>query len=114
LLAEQLEGPLNDKQRRFIDHIHRDSLHLLELINDILDLSKIEAAKLSLNVETFDACSAVSQAVNSIAPGADAKRIRLEIRPGPHLMVHADRIRFRQILLNLLTNAVKFTPTEVP
>jgi PAS domain S-box-containing protein len=112
LLGEQLEGSLNDKQKRFVNHIHKDSLHLLELINDILDLSKIEAGKLSLNLETFDACSAVSEAVNSIAPAAEAKGITLEVQPGPTLQVHADRVRLRQILLNLFSNAVKFTPAQ--
>ena len=112
LLGEQLEGPLNDKQRRFIDHIHKDSFHLLELINDILDLSKIEAKKLTLNLETLDACSASIDALNSIAPVAEAKQVRLEVRPGRHMTVRADPIRFRQIFLNLLSNAVKFTPAQ--
>lgn len=112
LLAEQLEGPLNDKQKRFVDHVHKDSLHLLELINDILDLSKIESGKLSLHLETFEACSAITDVVNSIKHAAEAKQIRIETKPGPTLMVHADLVRFRQILLNLLSNAVKFTPAK--
>ena len=54
LLGEELQGPLNEKQKRFIGHIHKDSLHLLELINDILDLSKIESGRLALRPEAFD------------------------------------------------------------
>src|SRR5205807_3202328 len=54
LLGEQLEGPLNEKQQRFVQHIHTDSLHLLELINDVLDISKIEADRLELRPEAFD------------------------------------------------------------
>jgi len=110
LLSEELEGPLNDKQKRFVDHIHRDSFHLLELINDILDLSKIEAGKLDLHLEVFNALDAVHEVFHSIAPVADAKKILLELKSCPALTVHADRIRLKQILLNLLSNAVKFTP----
>ncbi len=68
LLAEELEGPLNEKQKRFIQHIHKDSLHLLELINDVLDLSKIEAGKVELRFEAFDVATAVEEVLASIRP----------------------------------------------
>jgi len=110
LLGEELDGALNSKQRRFVEHIHRDSLHLLELINDILDLSKIEAGRLDLHLEIFDATHAAHEDMNSIAPAAQAKHVSLEFAPCAPMQVYADRIRFRQILLNLLSNAVKFTP----
>lgn len=110
LLSEELEGPLNQRQKRFIQHIHKDSLHLLELINGILDLSKIEAGKLELHLEIFDAIEAVNEVVTSIAPLAGARSISLEIEGCTHLMIKADRVRFKQILLNLVSNAVKFTP----
>ena len=109
LLGEELDGALNSKQRRFVEHIHKDSLHLLELINDILDLSKIEAGRLDLHLEAFEATGAARETLNSVAPAAQAKHISLEFAPCPPISVHADRIRFRQILLNLLSNAVKFT-----
>lgn len=112
LLAEQLEGPLNEKQARFANHIHRDSLHLLELINDILDLSKIEAGKLDLHLEVFDAADAVSEVINSMSSAADAKNIVVTFEPRRPLMLRADRVRLKQILLNLLSNAVKFTPKQ--
>jgi len=110
LLGEELDGPLNRKQMRFVEHIHKDSLHLLELINDILDLSKIEAGRLDLHLEIFDATHAAHEDMNSIAPAAQAKHISLEFKQCAPIHVYADRIRFRQILLNLLSNAVKFTP----
>jgi signal transduction histidine kinase len=110
LLAEQLEGPLTDKQRRFVEHIQRDSTHLLELINDVLDLSKIEAGKLDLHRENFNATAVVREVLTTIAPAASAKKLTVEMKPCASLDIHADRVRFKQILLNLLSNAVKFTP----
>jgi PAS domain S-box-containing protein len=110
LLEEELKGPLNDDQKRFIGHIHRDSMHLLELINEILDLSKIEAGRLELKRETFDSHAAIEQAVATIRPHADAKSIRLDTDVVVNVAIEADPLRFKQILLNLLSNAVKFTP----
>jgi len=110
VLTEELQGPLNAKQKRFIDHIHRDSLHLLDLINGILDLSKIEAGKLELHLESFDPNAAVDEIVTSIAPVAASKAIAVEHNPHAPLAILADRTQFRQILYNLLSNAVKFTP----
>ncbi len=112
LLAEELEGPLNQKQRRFVDHIHTDSLHLLELINDILDLSKIEAGRLDLRPEVFDFSGVLAESVNSIRTLADAKSLNLETEVELRTALTADRLRVKQILVNLLSNAVKFTPDE--
>ncbi|MBI1899254.1 MAG: PAS domain S-box protein [Acidobacteria bacterium] len=108
LLIEELEGPLNKKQERFLGHIHQDSNHLLELINDILDLSKIEAGRLELRPETFSVSAAVDEALATIRPRAAAKSIHLDNRAGGG-EIRADPVRFKEILLNLLSNAVKFT-----
>lgn len=110
LLEEELEGPLNEKQHRFIGHIHRDSQHLLALINDVLDLSKIESGRLELQREVFSLAEAVEDAVSSIRPRATAKSIQLTVVSPGNLEIFADRLRFKQILYNLLSNAVKFTP----
>jgi PAS domain S-box-containing protein len=110
LLSEQLEGPLNEKQKRFVNHIHHDSLHLLELINDILDLSKIEAGRLELHPETFDAIAAVEEVLSSIRALGAPKSIGIDNRVQGELTLYADRVRFKEILYNLLSNAVKFTP----
>ncbi len=112
LLSEQIEGPLNGKQKRFVNHIHADSLHLLELINEILDLSKIEAGRLELRRETFDMSSALAETLSSVKTLASQKSIEIEnLAPGG-MSVHADRVRFKEILYNLLSNAVKFTPED--
>lgn len=110
LLAEELEGPLNEKQKRFLDHVHRDSLHLLELINDVLDLSRIEAGRLELNIENFDARRIVADAITGVRPLADSKKIAVQNAVDREVFISADRVRFREILTNLLSNAVKFTP----
>ena len=110
LLAEEIQGPLNDKQRRFVDHIYRDSQHLLELINDILDLSKVEAGKIELHPEVLDARSELQKTAESIRPIAANKSIAIEIRTDENFSLRADPVRLREIVLNLLTNAVKFTP----
>jgi PAS domain S-box-containing protein len=110
LLEEEIQGPLNDAQRRFVGHVHRDSVHLLELINDILDLSKIEANRMELKIESFDARAAVREAVEGITPAALAKGIAVDDWDGLPVYVLADRVRFREIVNNLLSNAVKFTP----
>ena len=110
LLGEELEGPLNEKQQRFINHIHKDSLHLLELINDVLDLSKIEAGRLELRPEVFDAAGAIEEVLSSIRPLGVVKSIELETDVSIPAALRADRLRFKQVLYNLLSNAVKFTP----
>jgi PAS domain S-box-containing protein len=110
LLNEELKGPLNDAQKRFISHIHQDSLHLLELINEILDLSKIEAGRLELRPETFEMAAAIDETLSSIRALAAPKSITIERRAASGISLHADRVRFKEILYNLLSNAVKFTP----
>jgi PAS domain S-box-containing protein len=110
LLDEEIEGPLNEKQKRFVSHIHRDSLHLLELINDILDLSRIEAGRIDLRPEVFAMTGAVEEVMATIRPQAVANSLQLEGPLTPDIALCADRVRFKEVLYNLLSNAVKFTP----
>ena len=110
LLAEGTPGALNVKQKRFVDHIKQGSTHLLQLINDILDLSKIEAGQLELHNEEFLVKDALPEVLSTIHPLAMAKNIRIEQNLENQSLVKADRMRFKQILYNLLSNAVKFTP----
>src|ERR1022692_3047516 len=78
LLAEEKEGPLNEKQKRFLSHIQNDSLHLLDLINDLLDLSKIEAGRLELRYEVFPVDAVIAEAIASVQPRATAKSLYIE------------------------------------
>lgn len=110
LLAEQTAGKLNDKQKRFVNHIKEGSAHLLQLINDILDLSKIEAGQIELRCEDFQVEDALPEVLSTIRPLAMAKNIRVQQKVDAPRAVYADRVRFKQILYNLLSNSVKFTP----
>ena len=112
LLVEQTAGPLSDKQMRFVHHIKQGSAHLLQLINDILDLSKIEAGQLELRCESFQVRDALPEVLSTIRPLAMAKNILVEHKVEIIRPVYADRVRFKQILYNLLSNAVKFTPKD--
>jgi len=110
LLTEEV-GPLNDTQREFLDSILRNGRHLLGLINSVLDLSKIEAGRMTLTLEPTDVRELIMGAVTDTASLRAAKRqeCHLEIGPDP-LPALADGFRIRQILFNLLSNASKFTP----
>ncbi len=110
LLSEENAGALNDKQKRFVTHIQRDAHHLLELINDILDLSKIEAGRLELHLEVFPMAVPAAEVLTSIRPLAASKRISIDSDLDTALVLNADRVRFKEILYNLLSNAIKFTP----
>jgi PAS domain S-box-containing protein len=111
LLEDQNFGPLNEKQQRYVHNIWTSGKHLLTLINDILDLSKVEAGRIEIKPEPFPLPEALKAALNDIRLQADAKRLKLYLHVGEELnTVVADPTRFKQILYNLLSNAVKFTP----
>ncbi|HXL22522.1 MAG TPA: HAMP domain-containing sensor histidine kinase [Candidatus Dormibacteraeota bacterium] len=110
LLLKQIPGQLNEKQHRFVAHMENGAKHLLALINDILDLSKIEAGELELKTEDFLVADAAQEVLSMIGPHARAKSIALESHIAEGIAVHADFLRFKQLLTNLLSNAVKFTP----
>jgi signal transduction histidine kinase len=110
LLGEEMKGPLNVDQKRFVNHIRKDALHLLALINEILDLSRIEAGKLILSRETLDLNAVLDDATSSIRPQCGTKSIRIEADIPLSILIDGDRVRVRQIFYNLLSNAVKFTP----
>jgi len=110
LLREESAGPLNDKQKRYAGHVTQGARHLLTLINDILDLSKIEAGRVELRMEKFMLHEAIGETVTAIQPLAASKNLRLLSELPSGVEIVADRTRFKQILYNLLSNAIKFTP----
>jgi len=110
LLEDQLAGPLTDKQRGYIHNVWTSGKHLLDLINDILDLSKVEAGKIELHVETFPLREALVAALTMVRPQTAKKRISLRSEIVAETRVTADPLRFKQIMYNLLSNAIKFTP----
>jgi signal transduction histidine kinase len=111
VLGEHMFGDLNAKQDEYVRDIHGSGKHLLSLINDILDLSKIEAGRMELDVATFDLPSAINDAVTLVRERAARHGVALECNVDPGLgEFTGDERKFKQIMLNLLSNAVKFTP----
>lgn len=110
-LLEEVYGSLTQKQKQSIQTISQSGQHLLELINDILDLAKIESGKMDLQLTTFSVRTLCETSLNFVRPMAYRKNIQLSLdvadEPGDILM---DERRLRQVLINLLSNAVKFTP----
>ena len=106
-------GEISDRQKRFIENISTSGKHLLALINNVLDLSKVEANKMELHYETFSAAGVFSEVKQLISPLASKKRLQVEfIIENDFTNIYADKTRFKQILFNLISNAVKFTPSN--
>ncbi|MCL4294632.1 MAG: response regulator [Anaerolineae bacterium] len=111
VLREHIYGPLNEKQLHAVGHIEEGGRHLLTLINDILDLSKIEAGKLELFMAPVSVENVCQASLRFIKQMAQKKRIEVTLAlASPLGTLQADERRLKQILVNLLTNAVKFTP----
>jgi len=110
LLADERYGPLNDRQQRYVNHIHTGGKHLLKLISDILDLSKIEAGRMELAREHVAVAPAFAEVISGLYPLAEKKSQVLVQQVEANLHVHADAMRFKQVLTNLVGNAIKFTP----
>jgi len=113
-LKEETFGPVgSDKNREYLNDIHHSGQHLLDLINDILDVSAIEAGALELHEENIDLTNVVDAAVRLIRPRAEAGQVIVTASLDPEIsLVFADRRRVMQVMLNLLSNAVKFTPED--
>ncbi len=111
ILLQGLGGPLSEEQEKQLGMVQKSGRHLLNLINDVLDISKIEAGELSIAREPFDLSAIILSAVAAMRPIAEKGGVRIEaaLPEGP-LNIVADRRRTEQVLTNLLSNAVKFTP----
>lgn len=111
MMRSRLFGPLPGKYAEYADLIHESGQHMLDLIGDVLDLSKVEAGQYDLNYDTFDAADVIRSSVKMIRPAADAAEVSIDINLDldQALLIQADRRAVRQILLNLLSNAVKFS-----
>ncbi|MGH9418736.1 MAG: PAS domain S-box protein, partial [Thermoanaerobaculia bacterium] len=109
-LSDGRPGPLNDKQKEYLGDILNSGRHLLHLINDMLDLVKVQAGKVELTVEPFRLEEVIGEVCTGVHPIAESKRIEIKVGIAPGLdSVTLDRQRFKQILYNLLSNALKFT-----
>jgi PAS domain S-box-containing protein len=117
LLLDQIYGPLNEKQQRGIERTHRAAKHLLELVNDILDLSKIEAGKMEVELQPVTFPQLIEDLFVTVQPLADERGSKLTVmHEGRSQTIISDPRRLRQILLNLISNAIKFgegKPIEV-
>ncbi len=109
LLEMGLHGPVSEEQKGALARIDRSQRHLLRLINDILNLSRIEAGKVDYKIEIVQLREVVENMTPMIYPQVASKSLHLEVDVPEHLMVSGDREKIQQIILNLLTNAIKFT-----
>jgi len=109
ILLQGLAGPLNDEQRKQMGMVKNSSQHLLELITDIIDLSKIEAGKITLHPEAFDLAKTVRDVVETLRVTAVRKSLMLTIKGVENIIIENDARRVKQVLVNLVANAVKFT-----
>lgn len=110
VLLEQMFGSINERQEEYLRDIHGSGQHLLELLNEILDLSKVEAGRMEIEYSTFELAPVLDDAVALLRERAAAHAIDLRVESGIGVQtVYADRLRLKQVLVNLVSNAVKFT-----
>ncbi len=111
VMLEELDGPLTDNMRTDLGLIQKNGQHLLHLINDVLDMAKIESGKMNLNLEDFNLQEIIEEVTSITSPLASEKNLALFIEPDsdPGIHISADKIRIRQVMINLVNNAIKFT-----
>jgi signal transduction histidine kinase len=111
VMLEELDGPLTDNMQNDLGLIYKNGQHLLHLINDVLDMAKIESGKMNLNIEKFNLQEIIEEVTSITAPLASEKNLALFIEPDSdhELEINADKIRLRQVMINLINNSIKFT-----
>jgi signal transduction histidine kinase len=113
VLGDRMFGDLNDKQEEYLKDINASGQHLLSLINDILDLSKIEAGRMELELADFDLPAAIENALSLVRERAGRRGIRLTQQIAAEVgTIRADERKMKQVMLNLLSNAIKFSPED--
>ncbi len=112
LLAEGIFGALNEKQTEYINDIRIASLHLLGMINDILDLSKLDAKSMKLNITNFELKQTADEVCNILNPLAQKKNLKITKHYCENTKISADYNKIQQILFNLITNSIKYTPQD--
>ena len=108
-LAKKFFGDLNEKQAEYVNDIHVSGIHLLGMINEILEISKIESKAIKLALSTFSLTMSMTEVVNIVTPLANKKHIELKVDIPEDVEIKADYQKIQQILYNLLSNAIKFT-----
>ncbi|MDD8011121.1 MAG: ATP-binding protein [Acidobacteriota bacterium] len=109
LILMGMSGDVSTEQRKQLTMVQSSATHLLALINDILDISKIESGRMDLTIESFPAADVVRETVKSVTPQAEAKGLRVRVDAPDGLFLQSDVRRFKQVLMNLLGNAIKFS-----
>lgn len=112
ILANPRLGELNQKQSEYVKEIHIAGIHLMGMINEILDLSKIEANAMSINKTAFEISRALDEVINTLTPLARKKQISIQCKLNKNGIIQADFQKIKQILYNLLSNAIKFSPEK--
>jgi signal transduction histidine kinase len=110
IILQELPGPINEEQHKQLALVQKSARHLLSLINDVLDISKIEAGQMELSCTYFDLGATLDKVMGLVSPLAEKKEITLSMSIAPEIdRIYSDGRRLEQVVLNLLSNAVKFT-----
>jgi sigma-B regulation protein RsbU (phosphoserine phosphatase) len=112
ILMDEMQGPINDRQRETLSRVRMSGRHLLGLLENVMDMARIDAGVIQVDLEPVQLIDVAREACQMVIPAAEAKFQRLTITETNRVVVKADQARLRQVLVNLISNAVKFTPQD--